>query len=175
MEPIQNLGITVVGDMDTKKYNITSGLRKGTLIGIEDTMQETFNSRKDKEPHPPEMEPVFKFIYTSIDDDNKPIELSRMVSKKLSFKKVLSNLYKDIQVLMPNQPLATYQDAGIVAKMITTITTSLADKPIHVLLDCEKKESGFVKVKGIHRLPAMGTQGVTPPKQTSFKDDEIPF
>lgn len=175
MDHINNLGITVVGDMDAKKYNVTSGLRKGTLIGIEDVMEETFESRMNKEPHPPELQPVFKFIYSSTDDENKPIELSRVVSKKLSFKKVLSNLYKDIQVLIPNQPLASYQDASMVAKMITSITTSLADKPIHVLLDCEKKESGFVKVKGIHRLPAMGTQGVTPPKQTSFKDDEIPF
>lgn len=167
----ETMGITVEGQME--KYNIQSGLRVGKLSAIEDTLQETFESRmaKGTEGHIADFQPVFNFIYQTKDDAGKIIEVKRTVSKKISFKNMKSNLYKDIQVLCPGEPQSQYQAAQGVAMMMKSLKDACAsEKGPKVYLDLELKESGFTKVKGIHSLPPS-------PKatQTTLETDEIPF
>lgn len=173
----QTMGIEVKESGSSKGYNLKPGLNQARLVEIKEHERETFKSRTNPDPHPVEKEPTFCFLYQVRDLDGTLVILERQITKKITFTKIQSNLYKDIQILCPDKSKATYQSPEGVASCIVELAKRITDKDYPaVLLNVDKTNSGYLKIESIHAPMGQGKLSSQIPMPAIKEiDDDIPF
>lgn len=157
----ENMGIEIVsGNMEV--YDIDNGMHTGTLKEILDATRKKYQSE--------DIEPVFKFVYTVLDNNNEEIELVRSVTKKVSWEKQKSNLYKDLKALFPSAKQEEFESAALVADMIKRLQNGAKTASVKCYLQLEKNEKGFTNITSVMPLPAEKKKSR---KQMTIDEDEI--
>lgn len=180
-----NFGIELAVGRELEPYNLKSGLQGSQLIDIQEARREIFESRCNKDfDKVPVYEEIFKFIYQTKDLSGKLVEISRDVTKKISFTKIHSNLYKDLCALLPNEPRKAFQSVEGAAMIISVLLNQCSEKIYpKVYLQLEKKDSGYVSVKAVLPVPesALTAQVKADDKAKkethplTLAEDDIPF
>lgn len=178
-----NFGIELANGTERVAYNLTSGLIGAQLTDIKEARREIFESRVNKDfDKVPVYEDTFNFIYQVKDASGKILELVREVTKKISYTKIQSNLYKDLCALLPKEPRSAFQSPEGAAMVIGMLLTQCQEKEFpKAYLQIEKKDSGYVTVKAV--LPVPVDSGIKinpkePKKETkalTLDEDDIPF
>lgn len=175
-----NFGIQLSEGFEKVQYNLKSGLVGAQLIDIQDARREIFESRVNKEINKvPIYEEIFNFIYQTKDLSGQLVGLAREVTKKISYTKMPSNLYKDLCALLPNEPRSAFQSPEGAAMVIGVLLTQCQNKDFpKVYLQIEKKESGYVSVKAVLPVPEAALNAspkAAKEEPLTLANDDIPF
>ena len=155
-----NLGIEIVsGEMP--EYDIDNGMHEASLKEILDATRKKYQSE--------ETEPVFKFVWIVSDNKGEEIELVRTVTKKISWEKQKSNLYKDLKALLPKAVQEEFESAGLVADMIIKLREGAKTGKVKAYLQLEKNDKGFTNITAVMPIPAVKKAS----KQVTIDEDEI--